>query len=111
MSNRLEITEDITEIDIFNLEGDLEAVIQRLVESRNPLYKRIFNRIHLDDDGDGPYGYLTIRGVRDETDEEIAERTAKEARNELQKIVKQQEEIAKEKKLYLELKEKYKDLA
>lgn len=109
MMEKQEKKELITEIDIYSLEGNLERAIEILSDARDSKYLKSTVNIYLDDEGDGPYGYLEIYGVRLETDEEVTKRMEDHAKRELAKYVADQKKIEDEKRLLKELSEKYKD--
>lgn len=104
-------TEEFGEIDIYDFEGSLDHAIAQLEALRPDEDEGYTNvRVVVDtnfyDDGDR-YAILTVKGDRQETDEEIQVRVDDFNRKQLQKFLKDREEAEQEKRTYLQLKEKY----
>ena len=82
---------NIGEIDIYDLEGDLDAAIALLTEFKNTEVKDIAIEPETSFDGEDGYAVLVFRGTRLETDDEYNLRIKEFSKGELRKVVQDRE--------------------
>lgn len=100
----------IRELDANELEGPLNNVDELFTIDNIEQYSKTNITVESYGDEDSSSTTIYIYGWRLETDEEMKVREEKLAKQELDKYMREQEKIFKEKLLLKELKEKYKDL-
>lgn len=101
---RKKISLESFDIDDFN--GDIDDIIKMLERVKEEGYDRIV--MEADSEMyDDSYVDIQAYGYRDETDEEVDQRVDAFNKAELQKFLKEQEKVEKEKQLLQELKQKY----
>ena len=108
-SQRRTVTEVLTEISPYTLDGDLDETIQRLIEERAAYSQRLTGnaRLRLDWDPNFYYDYdqnpsprFLLKLDREENDDEFNARILKEAQY-------RQEQERREREEYLRLQEKF----
>ena len=109
MLEKIKTRINIETIDINDIHGSLEEVIKLFEDLKDEQYESIVVESDTDFyDGDEGYANLEIYGTRLETDKELENRQNSVNKLELDKYLKEQAAIIKEKETYIQLKEKYK---
>ncbi len=112
LKKRRNITKTYDTLDIYDMDGDLKELIDRLSGILEGATEDGATRIYciadtdFSDNDDG-YAQLLVRVERPETDAEIDARIDMYNKAELAKYLKEQENLKKEKEQYLVLKQKY----
>lgn len=100
------------DIDIYEMEGNLEDLINRLTlileDAKEEGATDISCSAECDfGDYDEGYAYLRINGTKFETEQEVDTRIDNYNKDQLTIYLREQEKLSKEKETYLELKAKY----